>query len=53
MPESPPSATGHRPNRIGVSRCQLQVVYGITVRVSKLDAIDGTSVLDIKPWMTE
>ena len=43
----------HRPNHIGVSRCQIQAVTGVTVRVGGLDAIDGTPVLDIKPWVAE
>lgn len=43
----------NRPNRIGVSRCRLLEVSGLTVRVAELDAIDGTPVLDIKPYMTE
>jgi tRNA (adenine37-N6)-methyltransferase len=43
----------HRPNRIGVSRCRLLAVEGVTVHVGGLDAIDGTPVLDIKPWMAE
>ena len=28
-------------------------VEGLTVRVGGLDAIDGTPVLDIKPWVSE
>lgn len=43
----------NRPNRIGVSRCRLLEVSGLTVRVAELDAIDGTPVLDIKPYMSE
>ena len=43
----------HRPNRIGVSRCALLSVEGLTARVGGLDAIDGTPVLDIKPWVSE
>ncbi|WP_297620028.1 SAM-dependent methyltransferase [Nocardia sp.] len=43
----------NRPNRIGVSRCRLLGVDGLTVRVAGLDAIDGTPVLDIKPYMSE
>jgi tRNA-Thr(GGU) m(6)t(6)A37 methyltransferase TsaA len=43
----------NRPNRIGVSRCRLLDVSGLTVRVAELDAIDGTPVLDIKPYMAE
>ncbi len=41
-----------RPNRIGVTTCRLLGVDGLTVRVGGLDAIDGTPVLDIKPYMT-
>jgi tRNA-Thr(GGU) m(6)t(6)A37 methyltransferase TsaA len=42
-----------RPNRIGVSRCRVLGVQGTTVRVRGLDAIDGTPVLDVKPYMRE
>jgi tRNA-Thr(GGU) m(6)t(6)A37 methyltransferase TsaA len=42
-----------RPNRIGVSRCELVGVDGMNIRVRGLDAIDGTPVLDIKPWLAE
>jgi tRNA (adenine37-N6)-methyltransferase len=42
-----------RPNRIGVSRCNLVRVEGLTITVQRLDAIDGTPVLDIKPYMAE
>jgi len=41
-----------RPNRIGVTTCELLAVNGLTLRVRGLDAIDGTPVLDIKPHMT-
>jgi tRNA (adenine37-N6)-methyltransferase len=40
-----------RPNRIGVSTCELVAVDGRTIRVRGLDAIDGTPVLDVKPFM--
>ena len=40
-----------RPNRIGVSVCTLLGVDGRRVSVRGLDAIDGTPVLDIKPYM--
>jgi tRNA (Thr-GGU) A37 N-methylase len=36
-----------------VSRCRLLGVDGLTVRVAELDAIDGTPVLDIKPYLIE
>jgi len=42
-----------RPNRLGVSVCRLLGLDGLTLRVQGLDAIDGTPVLDIKPYMIE
>lgn len=42
-----------RPNRIGLTRATIVAVDGKTLRVRGLDAIDGTPVLDIKPWMDE
>jgi tRNA-Thr(GGU) m(6)t(6)A37 methyltransferase TsaA len=42
-----------RPNRIGVSACELLGVDDLELTVRGLDAIDGTPVLDIKPYMTE
>lgn len=42
-----------RPNRIGVSRCKIVAADGLTLRVRGLDAIDGTPVVDIKPYMRE
>jgi tRNA-Thr(GGU) m(6)t(6)A37 methyltransferase TsaA len=41
-----------RPNRIGVTTCELVGVDGRTIEVRGLDAIDGTPVLDIKPYVT-
>ena len=41
-----------RPNRIGTTVCRLDGVDGLEVRVSGLDAIDGTPVLDIKPYLS-
>jgi tRNA (adenine37-N6)-methyltransferase len=43
----------NRPNRIGLATCALVDVVGTTVRVRGLDAIDGTPVVDIKPYMAE
>ncbi|MET9620083.1 MULTISPECIES: SAM-dependent methyltransferase [unclassified Streptomyces] len=43
----------NRPNRIGVSRCRLLRTEGLDLHVQGLDAVDGTPVLDIKPYMTE
>ncbi len=42
-----------RPNRIGVSRCRVIEVRGRTLHVQALDAIEGTPILDIKPWIKE
>lgn len=42
-----------RPNKIGVSICDLLEVKGLSVKVRALDAIDGTPVLDIKPHVKE
>lgn len=42
-----------RPNRIGVSRCRIVRVEGLRLHVRGLDAIDGTPVLDVKPYMRE
>ncbi|MEV7530651.1 SAM-dependent methyltransferase [Streptomyces hydrogenans] len=43
----------NRPNRLGVSRCRLLRVDGRELHVEGLDAVDGTPVLDIKPYMDE
>jgi tRNA-Thr(GGU) m(6)t(6)A37 methyltransferase TsaA len=43
----------NRPNRLGLCTCELVAVEGSTLRVRGLDAIDGTPVLDIKPYLTE
>lgn len=40
-----------RPNRIGVTTCGLRRVEGLELEVLGLDAVDGTPVLDIKPYM--
>ena len=42
-----------RPNRLGVSRCSLLKVDGRDLHVRGLDAVAGTPVLDVKPWMDE
>lgn len=41
----------NRPNRIGVTVCEIIAVDGRVLEVKGLDAIDGTPVLDIKPVM--
>lgn len=42
-----------RPNHLGVSVVELQGHEGATLRVRGLDAIDGTPILDIKPYLPE
>jgi tRNA-Thr(GGU) m(6)t(6)A37 methyltransferase TsaA len=42
--------TPHRPNQIGVTNARLLEVRGSTLVVQGLDALDGTPVLDIKPY---
>lgn len=48
---------GHRNMRrlnwLAVSRCRLIKVEGLDLHVQDLDAVDGTPVLDIKPWFEE
>jgi tRNA-Thr(GGU) m(6)t(6)A37 methyltransferase TsaA len=42
-----------RPNRLGVSTCSILGVEGTAVLVQGLDAVDGTPVLDLKPYFRE
>lgn len=42
-----------RPNRIGITTCRLLAVEGSRLTVLDLDAVDGSPVLDIKPYMSE
>jgi tRNA (Thr-GGU) A37 N-methylase len=48
---------GHRNMRrinwLGISRCRLLKVDGLDLHVEDLDAVDGTPVLDLKPWFAE
>lgn len=43
----------NRPNQIGITICRILKVEGLALHVEGLDAIDGTPVLDIKPWVAE
>jgi tRNA (adenine37-N6)-methyltransferase len=40
-----------RPNRIGTTVCRLHDAGPLWIEVSGLDAVDGTPVLDVKPFM--
>lgn len=49
------SRSPFRPNPIGLSACELLAVdcseRGVTLRVGGIDLLDGTPVLDIKPYL--
>jgi tRNA (Thr-GGU) A37 N-methylase len=40
-----------RPNRIGVTICNLLSVGGLEIRISELDTVDEAPVLDVKPYL--
>lgn len=42
-----------RPNRIGVSICELLAIDGTSLHVRGLDAMAGSPVLDVKPYIAE
>jgi tRNA-Thr(GGU) m(6)t(6)A37 methyltransferase TsaA len=42
---------GARPNPLSVTVCRLLAVEGDTLRVEGLDLVDGTPVLDVKPYI--
>jgi tRNA-Thr(GGU) m(6)t(6)A37 methyltransferase TsaA len=42
-----------RPNPIGLSVVQLDKIEGATLHISDLDIIDGTPLLDIKPYVPD
>ncbi len=41
----------HRPNPIGLSAVKIERIDGLIVHVSHLDMLDGTPVLDLKPYV--
>jgi tRNA-Thr(GGU) m(6)t(6)A37 methyltransferase TsaA len=42
----------HRPNPIGMHRVRVLEIGGTRVRVSDLEAIDGTPIVDLKPVLS-
>lgn len=42
---------GGRPNPISVTVCRLRSIEGATLHVEGLDLVDGTPVLDVKPYI--
>lgn len=43
----------NRPNQIGLTICRILKVEQTRLYLEGLDAIDGTPVLDIKPWVKD
>lgn len=43
----------NRPNQIGLTICKILKIEDRKLFVEGLDAVDGTPVLDIKPWVKE
>uniref|UniRef100_UPI0037E8DD59 tRNA (adenine(37)-N6)-methyltransferase n=1 Tax=Semicossyphus pulcher TaxID=241346 RepID=UPI0037E8DD59 len=43
----------HRPNALGLTLAKLDKIVGDTIHLSDIDMIDGTPVLDIKPYIPE
>jgi tRNA-Thr(GGU) m(6)t(6)A37 methyltransferase TsaA len=41
----------HRPNPIGLTCVSLRKIEGLTLEVGPLDLVDGTPILDIKPYL--
>ena len=42
---------GARPNPVSVTVCKLRGIEGETIRLEGLDLVDGTPVLDVKPYI--
>ncbi len=45
------SRAPYRPNPIGLSCVKLEGIKGLTISVSEADLLDGTPILDIKPYV--
>lgn len=43
----------NRPNQIGLTICRVLKIDGTKIFLEGLDAVNGTPVLDIKPWVKE
>ncbi|KAI3353100.1 hypothetical protein L3Q82_019669, partial [Scortum barcoo] len=43
----------HRPNALGLTLAKLDKIVGDTIHLSDIDMIDGTPVLDVKPYIPE
>lgn len=47
------SRSPHRPSPIGLSLARLVSVKGATIHLAGIDLVDGTPILDIKPYIPE
>jgi tRNA-Thr(GGU) m(6)t(6)A37 methyltransferase TsaA len=47
------SRSPHRPNNLGLTLARLEKVEGEELLLSGIDLIDGTPILDIKPYLAE
>ncbi len=43
----------NRPNPIGTTVCRIIECAGLTLTLEGLDAVDGSPVIDLKPWVAE
>ena len=41
----------HRPNPVGLSLCRIDAIDGRTLIMSGVDLVDGTPIIDIKPYI--
>jgi tRNA (Thr-GGU) A37 N-methylase len=42
----------HRPNPIGLHRVEVVSIDGTRVKVTNLEALDGTPIVDVKPVLS-
>jgi len=47
------SRSPHRPNPVGLSLAKLERVEGDTLYLSGIDLVNGTPILDVKPYLSE
>lgn len=47
------SRSPHRPSPIGLSLARLVKIEGATLHLSGIDLVDGTPILDVKPYLPE
>jgi tRNA (adenine37-N6)-methyltransferase len=42
-----------RPNLIGLTRCRIEAIEGLIIRIDAIDALDGSPVIDIKCFISD